>query len=94
VVAHLKEFVKTWILRREDQNAAIARYNDRLRAYAAGQKLAVLDLESVLSATGDERGLNPAYDAGDGLHLDEKAYPELDRELGRLIDRLERPASR
>jgi hypothetical protein len=94
VVAHLKEFVKTWILRREDQNAAIARYNDRLRAYAAEQELLVLDLETALSAAGGQRCLDPAYDRGDGLHLNEKAYPKLDRELGRLIDRLERPASR
>jgi len=93
-VAHLKEFVKAWLLRREDQNGAIARYNSWLRGYAAEQKLAVLDLERSLSATDGERGLAPAYDGGDGLHLNDAAYPVLDRELGRLIDRIERPASR
>ena len=94
VVASLKDFVKRWILRREDQNEAIARYNAWLRGYAADQALAVLDLEAALSAAGAGPGLDPRYDGGDGLHLKDAAYPVLDRELGRLIDRIERPASR
>ena len=94
VVASLKEFVKRWVLRREDQNAAIARYNAWLRGYAAEQKLAVLDLEAALSAAGGGPRLDPRFDGGDGLHLSEQAYPILDRELGRLIDRIERPARR
>ena len=94
VVASLKDFVKRWVLRREDQNAAIARYNAWLRGYAAEQKLAVLDLEAALSAAEGGPHLDPRYDGGDGLHLSEQAYPILDRELGRLIDRIERPARR
>jgi hypothetical protein len=91
VIAHLKEFVKTRILRREDQNEAIARYNAWLRGYATEQKLAVLDLWTPLRSGG---GLDSRYDRGDGLHLNDAAYGVLDRELGRLIDRLERPAGR
>ena len=94
VLAHLKEFVKIRILRREDQNEAIARYNAWLRGYAAEQKLAVLDLEAALSAAEGGPRLDPRYDGGDGLHLNDAAYPVLDRELGMVIDRLERPAGR
>ncbi|MCU0230798.1 MAG: SGNH/GDSL hydrolase family protein [Acidobacteria bacterium] len=88
VIQHLKEFVKAWVLGREDQNAAIARYNAWLRAYAAAESLPLLDLEAALSVQSGVCALDPAYDSGDGLHLDPTAYPKLDAELGGLIARL------
>lgn len=83
----LKQFVKHWILGREDQNAAIARYNAWLRVYAAAESLPLLDLEwALLHPYGGLYGLSPMHDSGDGLHLNPKAYAVLDQELDRLLD--------
>jgi len=86
--ARLKELVKQWILRREDQNDAIAAYNNWVRRYAAEQRLALLDLEAAVDARMDERQLDPACDSGDGLHLNAEGYRRLDVALSALLDRL------
>lgn len=87
VIQHLKEFVKSRILGREDQNAAIARYNAWIRAYAAAESLPLLDLEwALLHPFGGSYALSPMLDFGDGLHLNPSAYLLLDQELDRLLD--------
>jgi hypothetical protein len=87
VIQHLKAFVKQWILGREEQNAAIARYNAWLRAYAEAESLPLLDLErALLRPDGGSYGLSPIHDSGDGLHLNPSAYLLLDQELDRLLD--------
>jgi hypothetical protein len=87
VIQHLKAFVKSWILGREDQNAAIARYNDSIRAYAAAESLPLLEIErALLHPFGGLYALSPMLDSGDGLHLNPKAYAVLDQELDRLLD--------
>jgi lysophospholipase L1-like esterase len=88
VIQHLKEFVKAWVLGREEQNAAIARYNAWIRAYAAAESLPLLDLErALLQPDSGSYALSPRHDSGDGLHLNPSAYLLLDQELDRLLDR-------
>lgn len=87
-VQNVKEIVKRWILRREDQGESIARFNDRIRALAAERGLPLLDLEHALRVSDEERVLLPSCDRGDGLHLNEEAYRRLDLELAALLDRL------
>ena len=50
-----------------------------MRDYAEKEGLAVLDLESALRTSSSDRHLNGRYARKDGLHINEKAYMELDR---------------
>ena len=54
-------------------------YNDWVRKYAAEQKLALLDLEKALRISKPDSRLRADFDAGDGLHLNAKAYAVLDQ---------------
>jgi len=57
---------------------AIITFNDWIRDYAQTQGLAVLDLEAAVRTSETDRHLNGRYAKIDGLHINEKAYRELD----------------
>jgi hypothetical protein len=67
---------------------SIIGFNDWIRQYCLDENISVLDLEKAMRISDSDRALNPAYDSGDGLHLNEQAYSEkLD---GLLIPALEK----
>lgn len=57
----------------------IVAYNDWVREYAASERLALLDLEAAVRVSPANRHLKESFARKDGLHLNEKAYRELDR---------------
>jgi lysophospholipase L1-like esterase len=77
----LKDLVKrvigrptsTWCLRE------IIKYNDWVKAYARKEGLVVLDLETPLHTSKEDRSLRLDLHSGDGLHLNKKAYELLDQ---------------
>ena len=57
---------------------AIIEFNDWVRDYAGEEGLVVLDLEAALRTSSSDRHLNGRFARRDGLHINEKAYVELD----------------
>ena len=55
---------------------SILEFNDWIKQYCSGEEISVLDLEKALHISDSNRALNPAYDSGDGLHPNERAYSE------------------
>ena len=66
----------------------IIAFNDWIRKFARAEQLIILDLERCLRVSGDDRSLRADLHSGDGLHLNQKAYSMLDRELNRVVREL------
>lgn len=60
---------------------ALLEYNDWIRRHAGERDLPVLDLERAVRIADADRALDPAYDDGDGLHLNANGYRALDAVL-------------
>ncbi len=85
----LKDFIKTVLGRptTATQLEGIFRYNDWVRVYAAQEGLTVLDLETPLRTSADDRSLRVDLHSGDGLHLNSTAYGLLDTIVVPTLDR-------
>lgn len=57
----------------------IVAYNDWIREYAAQEGLTLIDLEAAVRISPKDRHLKESFARKDGLHLNSKAYRELDR---------------
>lgn len=57
----------------------ILSYNDWMKDYAQSKGFTILDLESALHSSPDNRYLKSELTSGDGLHLTSKAYELLDK---------------
>ena len=68
---------------------AIIEFNDWIRDHAKGEGLVVLDLEAALRTSQSDRHLNGRYAKADGLHINEKAYAELDKLMLQTVHRIE-----
>lgn len=73
---------------------AIIEFNDWVRDYAGEEGLVVLDLEAALRTSSCDRHLNGRYARKDGLHINEKAYMELDRIVIPAMNMVEFPERR
>lgn len=84
-----KDFIKSMLGRStsEDKLVQILKYNDWIRIYAASEKLVVLDLESQVRISAEDRSLKLDLHSGDGLHLNPKAYKILDAIVIPTLDR-------
>ena len=60
----------------QSQLNSILDFNDWIKQYCSNENISVIDLEKALHTSDTNRSLNPAYDSGDGLHLNERAYSE------------------
>ena len=60
----------------QSQLNSILDFNDWIKQYCSNENISVIDLEKALHTSETNRSLNPAYDSGDGLHLNERAYSE------------------
>ena len=81
----LKDLIK-WVIGRPTQGSihtlrltGILEYNDWIKSYARKEGLVVLDLETPLHVSKEDRSLRLDLHSGDGLHLNEKAYAFLDK---------------
>ena len=70
---------------------AISEFNDWVRDYAGEEGLVVLDLEAALRTSSCDRHLNGRYAKIDGLHVNEKAYRELDMIVIPAMNKVEFP---
>lgn len=61
-----------------NRNAAIIAYNDWIKNYAAANGLSVLDMESAVVYSQENRFLREDFAKVDGLHLNANAYERLD----------------
>lgn len=68
-----------------DRLHGIHGFNDWIMRYAAGEGLEILDLERCLRVSPTDRSLRPDFHSGDGLHLNSRAYSEMDRELIQVV---------
>lgn len=68
---------------------AIIEFNDWIRDYAHSEGLVVLDLEAALRTSQSDRHLNGRYAKADGLHINERAYAELDRIMMQTVKSIE-----
>jgi hypothetical protein len=57
----------------------LIKYNDWIKSYAQKEGLIILDLEAPLHISETDRSLKIELHSGDGLHLNQKAYPILDQ---------------
>lgn len=73
-----KDFIKVRVLGRESQHAQVVAFNRWLRNLAESENLPLLDLEAATRVSDENRHLRPAFNAGDGIHLNQRAYQELD----------------
>lgn len=80
-VQNFKNFVKTRLLGRPSQARQVAEFNQWLRGLASERNMPLLDLEAVVRVSETDRHLNPAFDSGDGIHLNARAYELLDQRL-------------
>lgn len=55
---------------------SILEYNDWIHDYCRSENISVLDLEAAVRVSEGNRVLDPGYDSGDGLHLNDLAYSE------------------
>jgi hypothetical protein len=72
---------------KETQRAILA-YNDWIREYARTEGLPLLDLETAVRSSDANRHLKESYARKDGLHLNAKAYRELDRIAVPALERI------
>lgn len=70
---------------------AIIEFNDWVREYAREEGLVVLDLEAALRTSPSDRHLNGRYARKDGLHINERAYGELDGIVIPAMDKVQLP---
>ncbi|MBI3929768.1 MAG: SGNH/GDSL hydrolase family protein [Armatimonadetes bacterium] len=70
-----------------EQLQGILAYNDWVRAYAAKEKLVVLDLEAAVRRSRTDRRLDPRCADEDGLHLVPAGYRRLDQIVFPALDR-------
>lgn len=98
VVPVVRSFpMRTWLLSLlhgkwrypKDPFGAIISFNDWIRNYAKAESLVVLDLEAALRTSQSDRHLDGMYAKADGLHINEKAYKELDKIVIPTLDRVE-----
>ncbi len=77
----IKDYIKRLIGRSPSslKLTTIGEYNDWIKSYAQKEGLIILDLEAPLRISETDRSLNLDLHAGDGLHLNEKAYRLLDQ---------------
>jgi hypothetical protein len=80
-----KEWIKLRILGRESQYDQIRHFNDWLRQTAREEGIPVLDLEVSLRRSESDRSMDATYDAGDGTHLNGRAYQLLDGVLMQFV---------
>jgi hypothetical protein len=66
----------------------IIAYNDWIREYAAQEKLTLIDLEAAVRISPKDRHLKESFARKDGLHLNSKAYRELDRTVIPALQRV------
>lgn len=81
----IKRLIKKYVFRkkippyyRNIRLDGICDYNDWVRSYAKETGLTILDFESSLRISDENRYLNPEFTT-DGLHINEKAYDVLDK---------------
>ena len=81
----VKDLIK-WVIGRSTQGSihtsrltGILQYNDWIKSYPLKEGLVVLDLETPLHVSNEDRSLRLDLHSGDGLHLNEKAYALLDK---------------
>jgi len=89
LMSRIKDAVK-YVLGRPTSGMQLERimqYNDWIRNYAAGEKLAVLDLEAAVRISAEDRSLRMDLHSGDGLHLNEGAYRLLDPIVALVLDK-------
>ncbi|KAB7622853.1 hypothetical protein [Alkalilimnicola sp. S0819] len=86
-----KNLVKTRLLGREGQQEQITNFNTWLRQLAAQRRLPLFDPEAALRQAEPPGYLDPAYDAGDGIHLNARGYERLDRVFYRFLQGLGAP---
>jgi hypothetical protein len=84
VFARLKDTIKG-LLGKPSRQECLTSFNDWMTAYGRRAGVPVFDIESFLRSGADDRWLRADYDAGDGVHLNARAYGELDREFGRFL---------
>lgn len=58
---------------------SVIAFNDWIKEYAAKEGLVIVDLEVAVRTSESDRHLNGRYAFRDGLHLNAKAYKELDK---------------
>ncbi len=75
----------------KDTQRAILAYNDWIREYAGTEGLPLLDLEAAVRSSDANRHLKESYARKDGLHLNAKAYRELDRIAVPALERIPYP---
>jgi len=66
----------------------ILQYNDWVNVFAQEDGLTILDLESPLRVSREDRSLMRDLHSGDGLHLNERAYHLLDQIVFTTLDRV------
>jgi lysophospholipase L1-like esterase len=89
-VIKVKDLVK-WILGRSTTSSrltAILQYNDWIKLYSEKEVLIIMDLEAPLRIGLQDRSLSLDLHAGDGLHLNEKAYSLLDKIVLPTLDEI------
>ena len=61
---------------RSGQLESILEFNDWIHDYCRNENISILDLEAAVRASDKNRVLDPVYDSGDGLHLNDSAYSQ------------------
>jgi len=74
----VKSFLKS-VFGKPDKMKQLTAYNDWLREYANQNDLGLLDLEAALRVSDEIRYMDPKYDRGDHVHLNQHAYKTLDQ---------------
>jgi len=72
-----------------DTFQGIIEFNDWLRKYASSEGVPVLDLEAALRTGPEDRYLRSSFARKDGLHINEKAYRELDSLLLETLEEID-----
>ena len=80
----LKNTIKR-LMGKTSRQKSLTSFNDWMTAYGRREGVPVFDLESCLRSGPGDRWLRAEYDVGDGVHLNAKAYGEIDREFARFL---------
>lgn len=83
-----KNFIKHRILGRPTQIEQVMAFNDWLHQTASSRNIPVLDLESLVRLSGENRHMNNAYNSGDGIHPNAYAYSLFDQQLSVILNDL------
>jgi len=86
----IKDYIKEFIGKSPStlRLTSILEYNNWIKFYAKKEGLVFLDLERPLHTRNEDRSLRIDLHAGDGLHLNEKAYSFLDQIVFPTLDRI------